>query len=108
MNCNTKNVIYLVNCIKCQKQYVGQTGRRLKDRLNSHRSNIHNSIQTAVAIHFNEPPHNYTHLKIIPIEVVDDSAERINRETFWIQKLKTKYPSGLNNYPIDYTANSTS
>lgn len=108
MNCNTKNVIYLINCIKCQKQYVGQTGRRLKDRLNSHRSNIHNNKQTAVAIHFNEPLHNYTHLKIIPIEIVNESADRINRETFWIQKLKTKYPSGLNNYPIDYTANATS
>lgn len=107
MNCNTKNVIYLINCIKCQKQYVGQTERRLKDRLNSHRSNIHNNRQTAVAIHFNEPLHNYTHLKIIPIEIVNESADRIKRETFWIQKLKTKYPLGLNNYPIDYTANAT-
>mgnify|MGYP003449751170 FL=1 len=106
MNCNTKNVIYLVNCIKCQKQYVGQTERRLKDRLNAHRSNIKNKTQTAIAIHFNEAAHSFNNLRIIPIEIVNNPLERIKREKFWIKTLKTKYPNGLNNYPIDYSINS--
>jgi peptide-methionine (R)-S-oxide reductase len=33
-NCNTSGVIYLTTCSKCLIQYVGQTGRRLVDRIN--------------------------------------------------------------------------
>jgi sulfur relay (sulfurtransferase) complex TusBCD TusD component (DsrE family) len=39
-NCNSKNVIYLITCNTCQMQYVGETGRALKERLNNHRSDI--------------------------------------------------------------------
>ncbi len=39
-NCNTKNVIYLLECTKCNKrnQYVGQTERLLSQRLAGHRA----------------------------------------------------------------------
>lgn len=106
MTCDSKDVIYLISCSKCQKQYVGQTERRLKDRLNAHRSNIKNKTQTAIAIHFNEAAHSFNNLRIIPIEIVNNPLERIRREKFWIKTLKTKYPNGLNNYPIDYSINS--
>jgi len=29
-NCNSTNVIYIVTCTKCHKQYIGETGRKLK------------------------------------------------------------------------------
>ena len=38
MNCNSTNLIYLITCIKCKKLYVGETKRKLKERLN-HRPN---------------------------------------------------------------------
>ena len=31
---NTKNVIYMVQCNRCNLQYIGETKRRLKDRFN--------------------------------------------------------------------------
>ena len=34
---NTKNVIYMVQCNRCNLQYIGETKRRLKDRFNEHR-----------------------------------------------------------------------
>ena len=40
MCCDSHNSIYLINCTKCHKQYVGQTSRKLKTRLNEHRSDI--------------------------------------------------------------------
>ena len=37
IDCNSKNVIYMVQCNRCHKQYIGETKRRLKDRFNEHR-----------------------------------------------------------------------
>jgi hypothetical protein len=34
-NCNTTGV-YLLSCLKFNKQYVGQTGRKFGDRLKEH------------------------------------------------------------------------
>jgi len=40
MNCNSIDTIYLITCIKCKKQYVGESHRPLRERLNNHRSDI--------------------------------------------------------------------
>ena len=40
VNCNTSNVIYLITCLKCSVQYVGETDRRLKDRFCEHKSYV--------------------------------------------------------------------
>ena len=40
ITCNTKNVIYMVQCNRCNLQYIGETKRRLKDRFNEHRSAV--------------------------------------------------------------------
>jgi len=106
MNCDTQNIIYLITCKRCKLQYVGETERRLKDRLNAHRSNINIKRQTAVAIHFNNHGHNIKDLIIMPIEKINniDKQHRQSREKFWIKTLKTNYPNGLNYYPIDYSA----
>ena len=37
--CKTNNVIYLISCIKCGLQYVGQTTQALHNRLNGHLTN---------------------------------------------------------------------
>ena len=107
MNCDSENVIYLITCTRCYKQYVGQTERRLKDRLNAHRSNIKRAVNTAVGIHFNNTHHTIGNLRIIPIENVNDQNTRLGREQFWIKELKTKYPLGLNHYPIDNPPRAT-
>jgi hypothetical protein len=35
-NSNTVGVVYLLSCLKCDKQYIGQTGRKFGDRLKEH------------------------------------------------------------------------
>ena len=37
ITCNTKNVIYMVQCSRFNLQYIGETKRRLKDRFNDHK-----------------------------------------------------------------------
>ena len=56
MTCNTNNIIYMVQCTKCNLQYIGETKRRLKDRFNEHRLAVDkpNTIckPTTVSEHF--------------------------------------------------------
>ena len=40
LSCSTTNVIYLISCTKCDQQYVGETKRRVSERLSGHRSSI--------------------------------------------------------------------
>lgn len=42
LSCSSTNVIYLITCCRCKKQYVGCTTKQLKIRINHHRSNIIN------------------------------------------------------------------
>ena len=102
LTCNSKNLIYLIHCNKCGARYVGETKRQLKDRLNNHRSDIATRKQTAIAIHFNKAHHSVTNLRITPIEQMQTESDvaRKAREKFYINKLETKFPRGLNSYPI--------
>jgi len=100
MSCNSTDVIYLITCAKCNKQYIGETKRKLKERITNHRSTIKLKKPTAVSIHFNDILHNINHLTVQPIEIAQDLEYRKFREDYWINELNCKYPFGLNCYPI--------
>ena len=95
--CRTAGVVYLINCLKCGKQYVGETGRELYKRGREHIYNIENNKE-AVGTHFNLPGHALHHFSIQIIEKVVPESEfmRLERESMWIRKLETKFPRGLN------------
>ena len=40
ITCNSKNLIYMIECRKCQKQYIGETKRRLNERFGEHRRSV--------------------------------------------------------------------
>ena len=77
MNCNSSNLIYLITCKLCGLQYIGETKRKLKDRLNDHISNIRTNKITAIALHFKTLYHSITHLQIIPIELINNNNKTI-------------------------------
>ena len=52
-NCGSKNVVYLITCIRCNIQYVGETGLCLRTRLRQHRYDIKTNNLTTIGIHFN-------------------------------------------------------
>ena len=39
-NCKTPNVIYVIICSSCNKEYIGQTRGQLKERLSIYRQHI--------------------------------------------------------------------
>ena len=103
LTCNTKNLIYMIQCNRCNLQYIGETKRRLKDRFNEHRRTIDNpnskSKPTTVAEHFlSSPNHTANDMQLIPIEKIFSNRDSIRkaREAFLIQKGRTIDPDGLN------------
>ena len=49
LTCQSDNIVYLIQCKRCDEQYVGETSRPLKTRLGNHVSNIRLYKDTAVA-----------------------------------------------------------
>ena len=101
-NCSSKDVIYIISCLKCNKLYVGQTARMIRDRLNNHRSDIKLKRPTAISLHFNEPGHSVRDLKITPVADINGfcTSDRAKIEYEFMTLLDSIYPAGLNCYPI--------
>ena len=96
--CQTTNVVYLITCTKCKKQYVGCTSAQLKVRINQHRSCINNKKGSYIHKHFNLPDHKLTDLRVQPIDTPTGSSASVlqDLEQFWISTLRTMNPYRLN------------
>ena len=76
----------------------------LRERFNGHRADVRLSKRTNVAVHFDGCLCNFEqHCKLYPIEEIPDTLSqeankklRLERENFWIRKLKTYPPYGMN------------
>ena len=93
LTCYTKNLIYMIQCNRCNLQYIGETKRRLKDRFNEHRRTIDNpnnkSKPTTAAEHFlSSANHTANDMQLIPIEKIFSNRHSIRkaRVAFWLGK----------------------
>ena len=107
ITCDTQYVVYLIQCTKCNRQYVGQTQKSLKVRFAKHVQAIRDRHRPGtLQEHFR---HNSCGgIESITIQLLhrvipkaDDTPERIENilkrlETLWIDRLKCEYPQGLN------------
>ena len=101
-DCGTSNVVYLIECRRCAIQYVGETENALRVRLTGHRSDIkHRRIEKPVAKHFSLPDHSMEDLKIMVIEKIhrEDGEYRKQKESRWIEMIRSRTPDGLNLNP---------
>ncbi|XP_059176529.1 uncharacterized protein LOC131956122 [Physella acuta] len=57
-NCESRNVVYVIQCRRCNIFYIGQTGKRLFDRVSQHLRSINNEDGLPVAKHFNKSGHD--------------------------------------------------
>ena len=98
ITCQTSNVIYLITCLKCLMQYVGETDRRLKDRFLEHQGYVRNQkLDKATGQHFNLPGHRLSDMHITALEHVHhkDETYRKIREKHYIKLANTKH-KGMN------------
>ena len=97
--CNTRNIIYLLECSKCttKNQYVGQTQRSLSQRLGGHRAASRIKTNLPLYKHFiTRPNHNFERDAKLTILEKTQRDTLTDRESHWIKTLDTIYPKGLN------------
>ena len=95
-NCQSKNVVYVMECTICHKEYVGETSQTVNTRFRVHESFIRTNKENNIAEHFNTENHtpiSYT-IKIVGQE--EDKNKRLHLEESWIHLLDTIQPRGLN------------
>ena len=96
--CLSSNVIYCIRCKLCNQLYVGETGRRLGDRIREHLNDIRqNSASKPVSRHFNLVNHSVNHFSVFGLCLVtgDNDCRKI-KEMRLIRTLGTLHPSGIN------------
>ena len=94
-NCITSSVVYVIVCSKCQICYVGQTKRRLKDRVLEHlRSIAKNESGSYLVKHFNLQGHSVNDFTVHIAEKCNGNL--FDAELFWIKLLNSAFPFGLN------------
>ena len=107
VTCHSNYVISLLERIMCKIQYVEKSETSFNIRLNNHRKDIKKTPKAIEACkHFNNNEHTFSkHGKFIIIKrlrnIVTTPTETLRlrlkeRENFWIIKLKTLTPHGLN------------
>ena len=98
VNCESKNIIYIIECLKCKKRYIGESKRSLKSRLADHRGYINKEqVDTATGAHYNQPGHQLSDLSVTILEVSRKQEDnyRKEREKYFINLFNTNY-KGLN------------
>lgn len=103
LTCDTENLIYMIQCNRCNLQYIGKTKGPLKKRFNPHRCTLDNpqnkSKPTKPAEHFlSSPNHTADDMQLIPIEknFSDQDFILAAMEAYLMDKGNTIYPHGLN------------
>lgn len=98
LNSQTLNCVYLIYCIKCPAQYVGETRNSIACRVTQHRYNIRKQkeIHTKLVQHFLS--HGLEALRVTGLQsnILWTTWQRRRCESFWIQQLQTHFPFGLN------------
>lgn len=92
-----KNVVYAIQCTCCGLIYVGETGARLRARLQQHLYAVRAvEPRSVVAIHFRE--HAEGALSIMGLQANPgwSVGQRRRMERIWINRLNTHVPLGLN------------
>ena len=85
--------IYCITCTLCKKLYIGETGRRLGDRLQEHLCDVEKDDKDAskpVARHFNLPNHSKEHMSICGLSLHQGTTgSRKNLEQRFIFQIGT-------------------
>ena len=105
VNCRSRFIIYLLECILCAIQYVGKSEWPMNIRVNKHRNDVLRKEAIPVCKHFNQRNHAFTdHARFTIIEQLEDQRKNLptlrkileERENFWIKRLHRLTPNGFN------------
>ncbi|XP_065896286.1 uncharacterized protein [Dysidea avara] len=95
--CDSVGVVYLLECVHCYKQYVGETSTTLRARMRRHRNMSNQATNRPLYHHLQE--HKQTFAQTYKLSILDrivDTPARKAKEMWFIQQFKTKIPFGFN------------
>ena len=116
-NCNSQNVVYLLQCNICNKKYVGSTTTKFRQRFNVYKSYYRTyarkynegSLDSGKPVpqanffaHFFGEGHQGTFS--VSVKIIDGAHDVFSvrrKELFWQYKLETFIPNGLNERAAD-------
>ncbi|XP_029114297.1 uncharacterized protein LOC114909075 [Scleropages formosus] len=87
LSCDTKSVIYVIECQKCREQFVEKTVGPLKKRFSTVKNSVLKKQYRPVSRHFNSDGHSLDDLRIFPIEQVSDIEKLKERAEYWHEEL---------------------
>ncbi|XP_078350640.1 uncharacterized protein LOC144635403 [Oculina patagonica] len=96
--CQSENVVYCIVCRRCSVLYIGETGRRLRERFSEHLRSIRNhSPGFPVAENFNSASHSLNDIAVCGLKQCSGgNTRRKQQEMRLIFELGSLRPSGLN------------
>ena len=95
-NCQSTNIIYVLNCMICGIQYVGESSNTMNTRCRGHVSIIKTSKDHPVTLHYRSYNHTTEDFTITVIDKDQDKNRRLRLEESWITLLGTLTPKDLN------------
>ena len=89
-DCNSSNLIYLITCKGCKEEYIGQTGRTLKERVVLYRQHINNEHYGTIYVEKHLRTCGNKEFNIYPFFKLksNDRINRENHEQTFINQLK--------------------
>ena len=73
----------MIHCLRCNKQYKGETKRRLKDCFNEHPRPVDrptpSSRPTAVSDHLLSDYHSPNDIELVPLELIHSSRDALRK-----------------------------
>jgi hypothetical protein len=101
--CITPNIVYCLTCTACDSLYIGETKRRLGDRVREHLRDIRTkNSNSPVALHFNKARHSIEYLAVSVLARCSADQARKQLEMRLIHKRGTLDPLGM---IVDFTMN---
>ena len=104
MDCNSRFVVYMFQCKTCEKQYVGSSSTKFRTRFNNYKSSWKKHTDNkkvpqgaSFHAHFSQPDH-YGKLdwEVTLIDQANETKSLRLKEDYWIDRLNTFFPNGLN------------
>ncbi len=107
-SCGSNNLVYIVTCKKCSKQYVGETTNSINKRFYQHMSDnappcMSGKTPNPLPNLFAQADHSHLDMKIQILEYITlppNSQNTRKRELHWIHQLKTFVPHGINSMNV--------
>ena len=89
--CDDNNIIYIMECLKCKLQYIGETEQTVRKRFLQHRGYVRRQeTDKATGHHFSQPGHNMSDMSISVLERIrqSDPFYRKERESYYIEQFE--------------------